>query len=79
MPKLNFKSIMFYVTCHKNADRSANINSDQTASLAAVSYESKLLRSINPCYAEYIKMPCPLLIFSQSDYLIQIDDINSHT
>ena len=26
-----------------------------------------------------IKMPHPLLIFSQSDYLIRIVDINSHT
>ena len=30
------------------------------------------------CRAEYIKMPSPLLIFSQSDYFIQIVDINSH-
>ena len=34
---------------------------------------------INPCHAEYIKMPHPLLIFSQSDYLIQIVYTNSHT
>ena len=27
----------------------------------------------------WIKLPHPLLIFSQSDYLIQIADINSHT
>ena len=27
----------------------------------------------------WIKMPCPFLIFSQSDYLIQTVDINSHT
>ena len=33
----------------------------------------------NPCPAEYIKMPCPLLIFSQSDYLVQIVAKNSHT
>ena len=26
-----------------------------------------------------LRMPCPFLIFSQSDYLIQIVDINSHT
>ena len=31
---------------------------------------------INPCPAEYIKMPFPFLIFSQSDYLIQNFDIN---
>ena len=34
---------------------------------------------INPCHAEKIKMPCPLLIFSQSDYLIQVLDANVHT
>ena len=27
----------------------------------------------DPCHAELIKMPCPVLIFSQSDHLIQID------
>ena len=31
-----------------------------------------------PCPAEYIKMPCPFL-YNQSDYLIQIIDINSYT
>ena len=35
--------------------------------------------SINPCPAEYIKMPHPFLIFSQSDYLMQIVATNSHT
>ena len=41
---------------------------------------------VNPCHAEYtqqkyqcIRMPCPLLIFNQSDYLIQVVDINSNT
>ena len=34
---------------------------------------------INPCPAEKIKMPRPLLIFSRSDYLIHIVAINSHT
>ena len=34
---------------------------------------------VNPCHAEYIKLACPLLFFSQSDYLIQIVDINSNT
>ena len=33
----------------------------------------------NPCPTEYNKMPHPLLILSQSDYLIQIVHINSHT
>ena len=32
-----------------------------------------------PCHAELIKMPHLHLIFSQSDYLIKIVDINSHT
>ena len=36
-------------------------------------------QNLNPCPAEYIKRPLLLLIFSQSDYLIQIIDINSHT
>ena len=35
--------------------------------------------TFNPCHAELIKMPRQLLIFSQSDYLIQIVDINLHT
>ena len=35
--------------------------------------------SINPCHAEYIKMPCPLLISNQSDYLFQVVDTNSHS
>ena len=35
--------------------------------------------NVNPCHAKYIKMPRPLLIFSQSDYLIRIVAINSHT
>ena len=38
-------------------------------------YDSDII----PCHAEGIKKPCPLLIFSQSDYSIQIDDANSHT
>ena len=37
------------------------------------------MESVHPCHAESIKMPRPLLIFSQSDYLIQVVDINSHT
>ena len=36
-------------------------------------------RCFNPCPAEEIKLTHPLQISSQSDYLIQIDDINSHT
>ena len=35
--------------------------------------------TLNPCHTEKIKLPNPFLIFSQSDYLIQIADINSHT
>ena len=34
---------------------------------------------VNPYPAEYIKMPRPLLIFSQSEYLIGIVAINLHT
>ena len=34
---------------------------------------------VNPCHAEEIKMPCPLLIFIQSNYLILVVDKNSNT
>ena len=34
---------------------------------------------VNPCHAEYIKMPRPLLIFSQLIYLIRVVDTNSTT
>ena len=34
--------------------------------------------SINPCHAEWIKMPHPLLNFNQWDYWIQVVDTNSH-
>ena len=34
---------------------------------------------LNLCHAEKIKMPCPLLIFSQSDYMIQVVSTYSHT
>ena len=34
---------------------------------------------LNPCHAEYIKMPRPLLMVSHLDSLIQIVDINSHS
>ena len=34
--------------------------------------------TINPCPAEIFKMPSPLLISSQSDYLIWMVAINSH-
>ena len=37
------------------------------------------LEDVNPRLAEQIKIPQPVLIVSQSDYLIQIGDINSHT
>ena len=36
-------------------------------------------KCLNPCPAEQIKKPYPVLIFSQSDYLINVVDINSHT
>ena len=41
-------------------------------------YASGAMANINPCHAEYIRMPRPLLIFSQSDWLIQVVDINSN-
>ena len=36
------------------------------------------LQIFNPCHSEWIKMPRPLLVFSQSDYLTHVDT-NSHT
>ena len=41
-------------------------------------FEKKKRKRLNPCHAEKNKIPCPLLIFCQSDYLLQIVDINSH-
>ena len=38
----------------------------------------RILIRFYPCHAEYIKMPRPLLIFCQSDYLIQVVDTNSY-
>ena len=35
--------------------------------------------TVNPCHAEEIKMPRPFPIVSQSDDLIWIVDISSHT
>ena len=37
------------------------------------------MANFNSCHAEYIKMSRPLLTVSQSDYLIQIIDTNSHS
>ena len=37
------------------------------------------LPNVNPCHAELIKMPCPLLIVSQSGCLIQVFDTNPYT
>ena len=42
-------------------------------------YHNMFLWRINPCHAEWTKMPCPFLIFGQLDYLIQSVDINSPT
>ena len=42
-------------------------------------YEENNNSNSYPCHAEQIKKPCPLLFFSQSDYLTQIVRINSHT
>ena len=45
-------------------------------------YGKKLWRQnimgLNTCHAEYIKMPCPLLISSHSDFLIWVFDRNSY-
>ena len=37
------------------------------------------MNDINPYHAEYIKMPCPLLIFSQLYYLVKVVDTYQHT
>ena len=34
---------------------------------------------LNPCHAESITIPRPVLIFSQSDYFIQVADTNSNS
>ena len=39
----------------------------------------KMLFFVGPKVLTLILMPCPLLIFSQSDYLIQVVDTNSNT
>ena len=41
--------------------------------------EVTIMLKINPCHAELIQMQRSLLIFSQSDYLIQTVDTNSYT
>ena len=40
---------------------------------------SEMVSVFNPCHAEQITMPCPLLAVNQSDYLIQVVDTNSHS
>ena len=40
---------------------------------------SPLVEKFNPCPAENIKMPCPLLIFSLSNFFIQGFETNTHT
>ena len=34
---------------------------------------------LNPCHAEYFKMPRPILTVRQSDYMIQVVNTNSYT
>ena len=46
--------------------------------LKSIELELAINLQLNPCPAEKIKMPCPLLIFSQSNYLIWVVAINSH-
>ena len=40
---------------------------------------NKYEKHINPCHVEQIKMPHPLLVLSQSDYLVKVVDTNSNT
>ena len=53
--------------------------SDKSMILIVLTLNIETIQLLNPCPAEWIKMPYPFLIFSQSDYLIQIVDINLHT
>ena len=89
------KSLLDVCVHWKSRSACAQFNQDLhytlTKSLAIVKYTQRLQGSwydcndkqaemiLNPCHAELIKMPHPFLIFSQSYYLIQIIDINSHT
>ena len=55
---------------------------EDTFSLGAAQFDLRPIANsyhVNPCHAEQIKMPRPLQIFGQSDYLIQAVDTNSHT
>ena len=51
---------------------------DKTQILKKKIYPSEQT-NLNPCQAEKIVMPRPLPIVSQSDYLIQVVNTNSHT
>ena len=47
--------------------------------LSVIIFRVSGLKWVHPCPAKYIKKPHPFLIFSQSDYLIKVVDIDSHT
>ena len=49
----------------------------ECASVANKGLKGTEMINVNACHAEYFKMPCPLLSFSRSDYLIQVVDTNS--
>ena len=44
--------------------------------IKVITFLLKATQLLNPCLAEEIRTPLPFLIFSQSDYLIQIVDIH---
>ena len=81
------KSILLHVDVSKTARRVASSTDPDKKLHSVVSdlglhcflWPSVPIHSFNCCHAEYIKMPRPLLIFSHSDYLIQIVAINSNT
>ena len=50
------------------------MQSDQDLTCLLVEFPESL-EYINPCHVKWIKMPHPLLIISQSDYLIQTVDL----
>ena len=63
----------YYLQSCKNNNPYENVDLDvdkQKCCIQSCSYETAI---------EVLKMPHPLLIVSQSDSLIQIVDINSHT
>ena len=75
------KNASSHITTQRtNSIRKQKLELSQNYLLAANSIQYRCdVNQLNPCHAELIKMPHPLLIFSQSDCFIPGMDINSHT